>query len=130
MNIFLPIEKDYIDILKSRETNHKCEFTQETRKIIKKLFTIIIENEADSELWRCKLNRIPMFNTRLLFESVIKCNDQNILFSDLENYFDNLSNEELLIVISIFDKNRDNKISYHEVKNINLFSFIMSYSQN
>jgi hypothetical protein len=85
--------------------------------LIKTLLTKLIENESQSEVWRSKLNNMPMFNTRTLFQSIIKFNDENILLSDIEYYFQKteMSDDELMIILSIFDNNRDNKISYHEV---------------
>jgi hypothetical protein len=106
-------------MIKSREKNPKCEFTNETNQLIKNLLAKLVENETESELWRKKLNNMPMFNTKNLFNSIIKYNDQYILFSDIENYFQksDMGQDEILLVFSLFDKNRDNKISYHEVCN-------------
>ena len=97
--------------------------------LIKGLFEKIIECEVESEIWRKKLCQMQMFNIRNLFDTMKKYGNDGLIMMDFEAYISDISKEEVTILFSAFDRNRDNKITYYEV-NLLTFSFIMKYSQS
>jgi Ca2+-binding EF-hand superfamily protein len=82
---------------------------------VKQLFNELIQCEAESEIWRIKLFQMKMFNVKTLFNSIKKYGEDFLLMMDFEVYISDISKEELLILFRVFDRNRDNKITYYEV---------------
>jgi hypothetical protein len=44
-----------------------------------------------------------------------KYGEEGLIMMDFESYLSDISKEELTVLFSAFDKNRDNKITYYEV---------------
>ena len=113
-------------------------FSEETLENIKILFKKIINNENKIEIWRCKLNRMQMFSVKNVFKKIIDNRMPEDKFAyitkmDLNYYFSQMQSvgmqnsgdliEDVGVIVQIFDKDKDGKISFNEV---NIFLLVVS----
>ncbi len=104
-------------------------FSAETENLLVNLLKKLISNENKIEIWRNKLNKIQMFSVKSIFSKMIdnRMPDTRHAFitrMDLNYYFCNIYNlsyhsinlrDDIDMIIQIFDKDKDGKISFNEV---------------
>jgi len=122
---FMPLQPEYYKLIKSRTPlngdlffDPKTLFSAQTRRLLKSLLVLHLENEAVIEALRQKLNSNPQFHVRSAFEFLDSDGDGYVTLYELRvamDKYDNYATEkELNYLISRFDKNDDSKISYAE----------------
>lgn len=148
--MFLPFDEAYRKIMNIQnnynfsynlENNLSCasNFSAETESLLINLLKKLISNENKIEIWRSKLNKMQMFSVKNTFSKMIDNRIPEIQFAfitkmDLNYYFSHIYNisyrcinlrEDVDMIIQIFDKDKDGKISFNEV--FELFGLIVIY---
>lgn len=115
-------------------------FSPETEHLIKNLLKKIISNENKIEIWRNKLNKMRGFSLKNIFNKIIDNRMPDIRYAfitkmDLLHYFNLIENliykhieikDDIDMIIQIFDKDKDGKISLNEVIN-NIFNILFLF---
>ncbi len=149
--MFLPFDEAYRKIMNIQNNYNfsynlennvsSCSFTSDTENLLISLLRKLISNENKIEIWRNKLNKMKMFSVKNMFFKMIdnrltESRNAFITKMDLNYYFGNIENityrninlkDDIDMIIQIFDKDKDGKISFNEVKSIfkifNLFLY-------
>ncbi len=112
------------------DNNLSSFFTKETEELIQNILRKTINNENKIEIWRTKLNKLQMFSIKNIFSKIIDKRMPDLKYAfitkmDLNYYFtliENMTYNSLSIkndietILQLFDKDRDGKISFDEVK--------------
>jgi len=111
------------------DANSASYFSPETENLLIGLLKKLISNENKIEIWRNKLNKMQMFSVKNTFSKMIDNRMPETQYAfitkmDLNYYFNNIYNisyhsinlrEDIDIIVQIFDKDKDGKISFNEV---------------
>jgi len=138
--MFLPFDEAYRKIMNIQNNynfsynlennDNPAIFTTETESLLMTLLRKLISNENKIEIWRNKLNKMQMFSVKNMFFKMIdnRITETKYAFitkMDLGYYFTHIDNityhninlkEDIDLFIQIFDKDKDGKISFNEVK--------------
>lgn len=89
-----PLDREYRLMLENRiplnqnMTRYKSEiFLNSTRVCLQDLFRVLINVEVRVETLRQRLNRLPRFNSRLIYEQIDRLNKGYILDTDVKKFF-------------------------------------------
>lgn len=138
--MFLPFDEAYRKIMNiqnnynfsynlENEVNSCHHFSPETEQNLIELLRKLISNENKIEIWRVKLSKMQMFSVKNIFTKMIdnRMPDSNYAFitkMDLGYYLNHIFNityrsidikDHVDMIIQIFDKDKDGKISFNEV---------------
>ena len=121
--IFLPKKYSSAKIMSEKQTNEYVSgLTQETRKILCRLFNNIIEGEKSNENYRKMIGVNKECSGYDLFNKIKKNYSIGIYKEDISNFMKKnnkhrLSNGEIELLMERFDKNKDGMIDYKEFLN-------------
>ena len=120
--IFLPKKYSSAKIMSEKQTNeYASELTQETRKILCRLFNNIIEGEKSNENYRKIIGVNGECSGYDLFNKIKKNYSIGIYKEDISNFMKKnkhrLSNNEIELLMERFDKNKDGMIDRKEFLN-------------
>jgi len=138
--MFLPFDEAFRKIMNIKnnynfnynlenEINPSSHFSSDTEKLLIDLLKRAISNENKIELWRSKLNKMHMFSVKNIFDNMIDNRMPETKYAfitkmDLRYYFSHIFNityhsinlrEDVEMIIQIFDKDKDGKISFNDV---------------
>jgi len=137
--MFLPFDEAYRKIMNIQNNYNmsynfdnnlsQSSFTQETENLLNSLLRKLISNENKIEVWRNKLNKMAMFSVKNIFSKMIDNRMPETRYAfitkmDLGYYLTHIDNityhsidlrNDIEMIIQIFDKDKDGKISFNEV---------------
>jgi Ca2+-binding EF-hand superfamily protein len=121
-----PVDREYRRMLENRTPNkfsssyNKVDvFLTSTKLLLSNLFNILIKVETRLEGWRQRLNNLPRFNIRLIFDKIDRLGRNFIEDNDITSYLIRHDikhlNRDVDYLFLRFDKDRDGRINYTEV---------------
>ena len=138
--MFLPFDEAYRKIMNiqnnynfsynlENDASSASHFSPETENLLVNLLKNLISNENKIEIWRNKLNKMQMFSVKNSFSKMIDNRMPETRYAfitkmDLNYYFSHIFNisyhsinlkDDVDMIIQIFDKDKDGKISFNEV---------------